>query len=155
MPATHGAYLGDTLVHVAEDDDRHPVGLTRDAGWQIGVQRSIPAPVGDVWDFLTSPDGLDLWLGPGARPTLETGSPYRTADGTEGRVRSVRPGDRLRVSWRPADWDHDSIVQVAVAPNVTGTAVRFHQERLSGPDERSEMRAHWTRVLGTLAHALA
>ena len=32
---------------------QRPVGLTRDAGWEIGVSRTVPFPIDDVWDFLT------------------------------------------------------------------------------------------------------
>ncbi|HEX8803918.1 MAG TPA: SRPBCC domain-containing protein [Acidimicrobiales bacterium] len=79
---------------------------------------------------------------------------YRTTDGTTGEVRSLRPGDRIRLTWRPPSWDHDSTVQVALGPSATGTVVRVHQERLAGPDERERMRAHWSAALDALAPLL-
>ena len=44
---------------------RH-VGLTKDAGWEIGVSRTVPHPLDEVWRLLTSDEGLALWLGEGA-----------------------------------------------------------------------------------------
>ncbi len=42
-----------------------PVGLTRDAGWQIGVSRTLPIDLETAWKLLTSRMGLGLWLGEG------------------------------------------------------------------------------------------
>ncbi|GAA5011046.1 hypothetical protein [Kitasatospora paranensis] len=41
-----------------------PTGLTRGAGWRIGVPRTVPHPPGRVGELLTSPDGIALRLGP-------------------------------------------------------------------------------------------
>jgi uncharacterized protein YndB with AHSA1/START domain len=38
-------------------------GLTKDAGWEIGVSRTLPFPPDDVRAVLTAPAGLALWLG--------------------------------------------------------------------------------------------
>ncbi|ANZ15321.1 SRPBCC domain-containing protein [Streptomyces noursei] len=127
-----------------------PTGLTEDAGWQIGVSRTLPHPPSAVWDFISGPEGLALWLGPGATLTPERGTPYRTAAGVAGEVRGYRPGDRIRVT-------HDTTtVQVALRPTVdgAGTMLRFHQEHLSNADEREQQRAHWQQVMGKVATAL-
>jgi hypothetical protein len=34
-----------------------PTGLTKDAGWQIGVSRTLPDPPSPVWDFISGPEG--------------------------------------------------------------------------------------------------
>jgi hypothetical protein len=47
-----------------------PVGLTKDAGWEIGVSRTLPVPLEAAWEFLTSPGGAALWLGAAAAPPL-------------------------------------------------------------------------------------
>ena len=132
-----------------------PVGLTRDAGWQIGVSRTLDHPVGQVWEFLTSPEGRAVWLGHGVDLLDERGRAYRTAEGTAGEVRSVRDRDRIRLTWRPEGWDHDSTVQVAVTAAGGGrTVLRFHQERLADAAERARQRAHWRAVLDSVAAAL-
>ena len=136
-------------------DGGAPVGLTRDAGWQIGVSRTLDHPPAEVWAFLTSPGGLDLWLGPGVEALGGAGQVYRTAGGTTGEVRSLRAEDRIRLTWRPRDRDHDSTVQVAVTPAGPGrTVLRFHQERLADAAERTRQRAHWQAVVVSVAEAL-
>lgn len=101
-----------------------PVGKTRDAGWQIGVSRTVPLTPDEVWARIDDPAA---WLG-------------EEADD----VRSCRPLDRIRVGWK------GTIVQVAISPAKTGTTVRFHQEHLADADERERQRAHWSAVLDRL-----
>jgi len=125
-----------------------PTGLTKGVGWQIGISRTLPQPPAAVWDFISSAEGIALWLGPGARLTPERGAPYRTAIGVAGEVRGYRPGDRIRVT------HGHTTVQVAVRPAATGTMLRFHQERMASAEEREHQRAHWRRVLDRIAGAL-
>ena len=91
------------------------IGETQDAGFEIGVSRTVPFPRAVVWDFLASPGGQAVWLGPGAALVPQRGQRYRTADGTTGEVRSYRELDRIRLTMRPAGWDHDTTVQVTVS----------------------------------------
>jgi uncharacterized protein YndB with AHSA1/START domain len=131
------------------------VGRTRDAGWQIGVSMTVDHPIERVWAFLTSSEGTAVWLGHGVEVLQEKGRPYETTEGTVGETRSVRPRDRIRLTWQPKGWDHDSTVQVAVTPNGPGrTILRFHQERLTSAHEREQQRAHWQAVLTSVAQAI-
>ena len=123
------------------------VGLTQDAGWEIGVSRTVDVPLQRVWDYLTSPDGVRRWLGSGLELPAEKGTRFRTDDGTHGEVRSYHPTGRLRLTWQPAGWDHSSTVQVTVSDRSGRTSVRFHQEKLADADERSRQREHWIAVM--------
>lgn len=131
-----------------------PVGKTRDAGWEIGVSRTVHRDPDEVWALLTSPAGVAAWLGGGVTFPAERGDPYETDDGTVGEVRSYRPDDRVRLTWQPPSWSHDSTVQVAIRPTATGTTIRFHQERLADATEREAQRAHWAAVLDRLTAQL-
>jgi uncharacterized protein YndB with AHSA1/START domain len=134
---------------------RTDVGKTADAGWQIGVSKTVPYPLAEVWEFLSGRDGVEVWLGPGAELPRKAGETYETESGTAGEVRSFRELDRIRLTWRPKDWDHDSTVQVTVSSSGTKTTIRFHQEWLSGPDERAEQREYWKDVIERVSTALA
>ncbi|WP_245665001.1 SRPBCC family protein [Nocardia sienata] len=126
-----------------------PTGLTADAGWQIGVSRTLPQPPDIVWHHLIGAAGTACWLGPGADPTFTPGARYRTDTGVTGEIRGYRPGERIRLTYGP------TTVQVTLTP-ATGhrTRVRFHQERMSSAAEREQQRAHWQRVMDELAAAL-
>lgn len=130
-------------------------GRTKGAGWEIGVSKTVGHPIDEVWDFLTSAAGTALWLGHGVRELPGTGEPYETKEGTVGETRSYRPGDRIRLTWRPEDWDHDSTVQIAVnAKGPDRTTVTFHQERLTSAAERDRQRTHWRTVADAVVEAL-
>lgn len=132
-----------------------PTGMTRDVGWQIGVSRTFPVPLDEAWDVVVDGPGLARWLGDGATLPDEVGAPYRTDDGTEGELRSLRPGERLRLTWQPAGRaGRPTTVQVVVVSSASGTSVRFHQEHLADAEERERQRAHWSAALDRLAPLL-
>ena len=131
-----------------------PIGQTQDAGWEIGVSKTLPVSRDDLWRFLTSPEGLALWLGEGVSLTPVTGSRYVTDGGTTGEVRSFHELNRIRITWWPKGWDHESTVQVAMRADGGRTLLRFHQERLADADERAKQREHWQAVMGVIVEAL-
>ena len=127
-----------------------PIGLTRDAGWQIGVARTMPVDLDDAWAYLMSSRGLAQWLGDGVEPPLVRGDRYETADGTHGEIRSVRERDRIRITWQPPGRADDATVQIALQAAAGGCTFRFHTERLHDSEERERMRQHWIAVAGRI-----
>jgi uncharacterized protein YndB with AHSA1/START domain len=130
-----------------------PTGQTKDAGWEVGVRKTVDAPVDTVWAFLLG-RGLPLWLG-NTDLTLEKGAGYESDDDISGTVLSYTEGLRIRLSWRPEEWNHDSTLQLTVKEAPTGTTIAFHQERLSGREERKIMLGHWKEVVQQLDDAIA
>ena len=132
-----------------------PVGKTKDAGWQIGVSITVHSPAGEVWDWLVSAEGLAIWLGSGIEFSGELGETYESEGGTRGELRSYRPLDRIRLTWQPSDWGHDSTVQIALDDKGDRTRIVFHQERLDDAEERATQRCHWKSVSDHVKAALA
>jgi uncharacterized protein YndB with AHSA1/START domain len=147
------------MVGYMPDSAEPTTGLTKDAGWEVGVRKTVGAPVETVWKFLVG-DGLPIWLG---RTTLspEKGAAYETDDDIRGQTLTYTDGFRIRLTWQPGEWDHDSTLQLTVkeAPNSSasapGTTIAFHQERLSGREERKIMLGHWKDVVEQLDEALS
>jgi uncharacterized protein YndB with AHSA1/START domain len=132
-----------------------PTGLTENAGWEIGVSRTLSADVGEVWALLTSPDGLALWLGGLDTLPTELGEGYTTTDGGTRELRSRQERERVRLTWRPPGGE-ESTVQVTVSRAGEGrTLLRFHQERLRDAGDRNRQRVHWRSVVDALQRALA
>ncbi|HSH46423.1 MAG TPA: SRPBCC domain-containing protein [Longimicrobiales bacterium] len=126
-------------------------GETAEAGFQVGVQRTVAVGHQRMWDVLTSPEGLRWWLGDGAGAVqLSEGARYELADGSSGQVRVVRPGGHLRVTWHPEGWPRPSTIQARVMPKGEKTVVGFHEEHLPGPGEREERRTHFRAALDRL-----
>jgi uncharacterized protein YndB with AHSA1/START domain len=127
-------------------------GQTRDAGWEVGVRKTVDAPLDVVWVFLLG-KGLNIWLG-NARLSLEKGAKYQTDDDISGHIISVSEKSRIRMTWQPGEWDHDSTLHVTVKKTPIGTSIGFQQERLADRDERKIMLTHWKEVLDKLQDGL-
>ena len=128
------------------------VGETADAGYQVGVQRTIHVEQGALWNGLLSAEGRSRWLGDDGADAFEAepGTVYETADGTVGEVRTVSEGERLRMTWQPAGRDEPTTLQLTLScprNDDSKTTLRVHHEKLAGADEREAMREHWRGVL--------
>ena len=120
-------------------------GLNKDAGWEVGVRTTVPAPLAEVWSYLLG-EGLPVWLGDIAALPTEKDAAFETADGVRGTIRSITDASRIRLSWHPDDWPHDTVLQVSVKEAEAGTTIRIHHEQLADRDERRLMLGHWKNV---------
>ncbi len=149
-----GWWAQSITVAYEQAHGRRVVGQTADAGFQLGVQRSIAAPIEVVWEAVTSNPAL--WLGEGAEVTFEPGTRYRvpaspTEPAASGEVRVVKPADRVRLTWQPEGWEKPATVQLALTTTASGkTAVRAHLEHLPDAEARDAMRERWRRSLQRL-----
>jgi len=124
-------------------------GLTKDAGWELGVRTTVPAPVAEVWAYLLT-DGLAVWLGDIDVLPAEKGAEFATRDGVRGVIRSFTDRSKVRLSWHPDDWPHDTTLQVTVKEAATGTTVGFHHQKLADREERKLMLGHWKNVAAAI-----
>lgn len=132
---------------------RRVKGETKDTGFQIGVQKTLPASQQAMWDFLMSPAGWEIWLGEVEGLKIKKGVTYQTKDGITGEIRSVASDEKLRLTWQPKGRSAPTTLQITLlspqnAPDKT--SVHFHQEKLAGSEEREAMKQHWQEVLGKL-----
>ena len=108
-------------------------GLTKDSGWEMGVRRTVAADLPTVWAYLTGA-GLRTWLGVDELPPMRSRTEHR----------------RLRFEWTPEGAAAPTILQLTVLEAKTGTTIAFHQERLTGREQRKQMLTHWHGVLEQL-----
>ena len=106
----------------------------------------MKVPFRVAWDFMFSEKGIDIWLGKGSG-NLETGMDYSTSDGVQGKIRVFTPDSHIRMTWKPHDWDNDSVLQVRVIRSEDKTIISFHQEKLTSPEQREQMKYHWKEIL--------
>ncbi|MBW3538368.1 SRPBCC domain-containing protein [Candidatus Parcubacteria bacterium] len=127
------------------------LGQTKDAGFQIGVQKTLSISPEAAWRLIISGEGVGAWLGStDSKLTFMPGETYRTVDGTSGQIRTVSEGTKIRLTWQPPDWPQPSTLQIYLLPAGSHTSVRFHHEMLAGPEQREQMRRHWRGVLSEL-----
>ena len=131
--------------------DEHVVGKTKDVGFQVGVRRTFPISLEQAWKYLTSREGMEIWLGVADNFHLIKGATYQAQGGASGEVRVVNRLENIRVTWQPKQWSQPSTIQVRVIPSGRDkTVVSFHQEKLPDATAREQMQSHWTDVLDEL-----
>ncbi len=135
---------------------RRAVGETG-AGFQVSVQRSVAATAAEAWELLTTRP--ELWLGEGASVAFAAGARYEVpagegAPGASGEVRVVKPGVRLRMTWRPDGWPAPATLQLTLTERGPGrTAIGADLEKLPDAEAREAMRARWRAALERVAAA--
>jgi uncharacterized protein YndB with AHSA1/START domain len=128
-------------------------GNKKDAGFDVGVRKTVDAPKDKVWAFLLGA-GLPIWLG-NTTLTLEKNVAYETDDDISGTLLTHTAGSRIKLTWQPGEWNHDSTLQLTLKETAVGTTIAFQQERLSGREERKIMLGHWKDVVQQLDDAIA
>jgi activator of HSP90 ATPase len=123
------------------------VGKTRDAGWQIGLRRTLSCPADQIWDWMLSSSGVEHWLGSGAQLKWKKGMNFKLKDGTTGELRVYKPGSHFRITRHPADYPRPSTIQVRVVQRGEKTLLAFHEEHLPDENERRRRKTHYLRVL--------
>jgi uncharacterized protein YndB with AHSA1/START domain len=140
-------------MNAASDKTPDTTGKAKDAGWEVGVRETVDVPLPVVWQYLVS-SGIPVWLGVGEFRGVK-GFRYTMADGVRGEVQSYTEGSKIRVTWRPDDWPHDTVLILSVKEVEAGTTIAIHHQELADRDERRMMLGHWKNVVGDLARALA
>lgn len=130
---------------------KREVGQTADAGFQVGVRRTVGLPVAEAWELVTTRP--ELWLGDRASVTFEPGERYE-AGGATGEIRVVKPAERVRMTWQPAGWEAPATLQVTFAQSASRkTAIGIHLEKLPDAQAREEMRERFREALERIAAA--
>lgn len=119
----------------------------------VEVDTVLAHPVDHVWRVLTTNDGVQAFLGHGARLGGK-GEPWRADDGSHGVWRSYHPMEQVRVSWH-ADADAPrSLVDLHLTPEGQGTRVSLRHDLTGAPaDDRPDgaaMRQRWSAALDRL-----
>lgn len=134
--------------------ENKPVGLTKDAGWEIGVRKTMAISGNVAWDFLFSNDGIKIWLDEIKSEELKDGGYYKTKNDTEGVVKVFKPYSHIRITWKRKNWENTSTLQVRVIPAKDKTTISFHQEKLLDGAQREDMKQHWESVIKDIEKAL-
>ena len=120
---------------------KRAIGETADVGFEVGVHKTVEISRTAAWRAITSTGWMARWLY--AAPKLIEKRPFQN-EKVVGEVRVVKPGERIRLAWKPTGWKFGSTVQISVqtAPNGK-TRLVFHHEKLADAKMREQMRKHW------------
>ncbi|MFE5321281.1 SRPBCC domain-containing protein [Paenibacillus sp. NPDC056579] len=146
---------GRIADHYEEFKGNKPVGKTASAGYQVGVRRTYPVTAEAAWAFLTSPEGMKLWLGGLPALDFQPGQTFQSDEGISGEMRVVKPMQQLRLTWKKKDWDRPSTLQIRLIPTATGKlTISFHQENMADFYVRDEMKQYWENAAAVLQEKL-
>lgn len=127
------------------------VGLTASMGYQVGVRRTLLISPERAWAYLTSAEGLKLWIGTVSPLSFSVGETFRSAEGISGQFRVVKLYQQLRLRWSKKEWVEPSTLQIRLLSNQPDkTTISFHQENLDHPVTREQMKLHWEDVLAAI-----
>lgn len=127
------------------------VGQTASAGFQVGVRRTLPISPEQAWVFLTSPEGLKLWIGTVPALTFNEGETFTSDEGISGQFKVVKPQRQLRLRWAKKEWVKPSTLQIRLLSDQPDkTTISFHQENLDHANTREQMKLHWENVLAAI-----
>jgi len=127
------------------------VGLTASTGYQVGVRRTMLISPEQAWAYLTSAEGLKLWIGTVSPLSFSVGETFRSVEGISGQFRVIKPYQQLRLRWAKKEWLEPSTLQIRLLSNQPDkTTISFHQENLDHPVTREQMKLHWEDVLAAI-----
>ncbi|GEC92401.1 MULTISPECIES: SRPBCC family protein [Brevibacillus] len=127
------------------------VGQTAATGFQVGVRRTMPITPEQAWAFLTSSEGMKLWLGHVSNLTFSEGETFTSSEGISGQFRVVKPFRQFRLKWSMKEWEKPSTLQIRLLSDKPDrTTISFHQENLDHMNTREQMKLHWEEVLNEI-----
>ncbi len=115
----------------------------------VCVSRTVPAPVGQVWEHLISTQGTQALLGSGVQLGSK-GESWHSDEGPHGVVRSYHPLEQIRVSWHADEDAPASLVDVQLSPDGDGTRIDLVHEHADDPG----LESRWGSALDRFASGL-
>lgn len=114
---------------------KNNVGLTKDAGWQFGIRKTLPANLETLWNVFFSDRVLSYW-----------------SEGVDQGFSTFNKYSHIRTKWRHKDFTEDANLQIRFIPskNQDKTTISFHVDKLKNENQREVTRAYWSKVIEDL-----
>jgi len=123
--------------------------------YSVTVTKTLSVDQKNVWNFITSPEGLAEWLTPMDAFKVTKGSVFEIAGGVFGEVRTLKVPTQIRLRWEDADWPKKTVVQIYVIARPKNKCMfGVTHENLANPRIRERQRAYWKAAVERLSAAL-
>jgi len=108
------------------------IGLTKDAGWQFGIRKTVPSNLGTVWNVFFSDRGLGYW-----------------SDDVDQDFSTFKEFSHIRTKWRHKDFTESANLQIRFIPskNKDKTTISIHVDKLKNESQREVAREYWSKVI--------
>lgn len=132
---------------------RRKEGQNQKGEYSVTVTKSLSQSARSIWKLLNSVEGLKIWLSPtetGFNPVKD--AVFERSDGFYGQIRTIKAGERFRLSWLHESWPKPTIVQIVALPRTGSKSLLIiTHEGFSDTDTREKMRQHWKGIAFQLA----
>jgi uncharacterized protein YndB with AHSA1/START domain len=123
--------------------------------YTVTVTKTLPVDQKTLWKFITSQDGLNVWLKPMDEFKIVKGASFEVIGGIFGEVRTFKPPMQLRLRWEDSDWAKKSVVQVYVIARPKNKCMfGLTHEGLANPRIKERQRSYWKNVVQELELAV-
>ena len=127
---------------------RRVVGQTLAGKYTTTTTKSLHIGKKEAWKFLTSPAGQALWLKPLSPVTLLPGQSFETEDGAFGEIRTMKSGERLRMTWQESDWEKHTTVQFMVLGRTKNRSmVVINHENILSARQKIALKQRWVNAV--------
>lgn len=113
------------------------IGLTKTAGWQFGVRKTVNAPLEYIWNDMFSENGLAKWN-----------------EGVDTDFSTFKAYSHVRTKWKLNNWKNKATLQIRLvqgqAPGKTTIAV--HIDQLLDENQRREAKEYWSVIITHIAN---
>ncbi|MCC3266338.1 SRPBCC domain-containing protein [Arthrobacter gengyunqii] len=124
-------------------------------GYAVAFDRQLDYPTAHIWDILTNPEKVPLWLGQ-LSPAWQLGKEYTLEmDGgsSSGTVLQLEPRSSLQITWED-QLGSESVLEWQVLAS-SGGALLLFRSRTDTPDFLAEGSAGWQGILAAFASVAA
>ena len=113
--------------------------------------KTFPLSQKKMWDFMVSPEGLEIWLSPMSPLIVKPKEQYEIEGGIFGEIRTLKKPKRIRLTWQNMEDLKKTVVQLWIVPRPKGKCVVvFQHEKLPNAKAKEKMLKHWKEVLKNL-----
>tara|TARA_B110001454_G_C12723308_1_gene436521 strand:+ start:62756 stop:63406 length:651 start_codon:yes stop_codon:yes gene_type:complete len=142
---------GGFEVHIG----RRREGENEKGEYTVTVTKTLPVDQKTLWKFITSIEGLAVWLKPMDEFKIVKGATFEVIGGIFGEVRTVKSPIQFRLRWEDSDWVKKTVVQVYVHPRPKNKSMfGLTHEGLANPRIKEKQRSYWKNAVEQLALAV-
>ncbi|KKO89223.1 hypothetical protein AAW12_24235 [Sphingobacterium sp. Ag1] len=111
------------------------IGLTKDAGWQFGIRKTVPTNIERLWEVFFSDRGLGYWT-----------------EGVDQNFSTFKEYSHIRTKWKHKNFEENAHLQIRFIPskNKDKTTISIHVDHLKNESQREVSKKYWSVVIENL-----
>ena len=113
--------------------------------------KSVAIEQKKIWQWCCSPEGMQVWLKPLSPVKIKKGATFEIAGGIFGEIRTVKTGERIRLSWKDLEWEKGTTVQLHVFKKPKKSMIVIQHDGLRTARQKAEMRTYWRAIIEEMA----